>query len=372
MAGNSVYIVVLVYPNCRMRNGDNGMTFECEDLILFRTQCVNTLPDLKSLILSKLGGTTVREIRRVGYRLLAPMGNGVFRFQLFRLQGDEHVRLMFDIHGRIMAEQVMELSAEVGDIGRGSSVHSTYVQDDRPLAPLPIHVAIPVDEAEEGEEGEEESDGDYVADSVDSDSSEGSDEDEFVPETSAQTMACHVLPPPHPISALSAVPSHYHSLDLGTIHERTPFSDTGEENYNLDDGLEFRVSHRFKTREAVLQGVKNYSIRRSVEYRVIESDRLKYYVQCHQAENGCQWRLRMALRQNLEYWEVRRVGGVHSCLAPTISQDHPDSEMVPMVNYCCSGDDERRWELLLWLLLCMMKEMAREKEAIPKVMHCFS
>ncbi|RYQ95554.1 hypothetical protein Ahy_B08g090892 [Arachis hypogaea] len=44
-----------------------------------------------SLILSKLGGTEVREIRRVAYRLLAPMDNRVFRFQLFRLQWDEHV-----------------------------------------------------------------------------------------------------------------------------------------------------------------------------------------------------------------------------------------------------------------------------------------
>ncbi|RYR47242.1 hypothetical protein Ahy_A07g033197 [Arachis hypogaea] len=76
--GNLPYIVVLIYPNCRMRNGDNGVTFECEDPILFRTQRVNTLSELKSLILSKLDGTEVREIGRVGYRLLAPMDNRVF------------------------------------------------------------------------------------------------------------------------------------------------------------------------------------------------------------------------------------------------------------------------------------------------------
>ncbi|RYR64132.1 hypothetical protein Ahy_A03g010265 [Arachis hypogaea] len=312
MAGNSVYIIVLVYPNCRMRNDDNGVIFEYEDPILFRTQLVNTLSDLKSLILSKFGGIAVRDIGRVGYRLLAPIDNGVFRFRLFRLQGDEHVRLMFDIHGKIMAEQVMELSAEVGDSDRGGSIHSTYIQDDRPLAPPPIHVAIPVDEAEEGEE---ESDRDYVVDSTDSDSFKGGDEDEFVPETPAQTMARHVLPPPHPILTLSAMSSHYHSLDLDTMHERIPFSNTGEEGYNLDGGLEFRVGHKFKSREAVLQGVKNYSIRRSAEYRVIESDRLKYHMQCRQAENGCQWRLPVALRQNLRYWEVQRVGRAHSCVS---------------------------------------------------------
>ncbi|XP_057760877.1 uncharacterized protein LOC130981295 [Arachis stenosperma] len=299
MASNSPYIVLLIYPKCCMRNGDNGVTFECEDPILFCTQRVETLTDLKSLILSKLGGTQARKIGRVAYRLLASMGNRIFRFRLFRLQGDEHVRLMFDIHERIMVEQVIELSAEVGHSGGGSSVHSTYVQDDRLLAPPPIHVVIPVDEAEEGEE---ESDKDYVTDSANSDSFDGGDEDECVPETLIQTVVCHVLPPPHPILPLSAVPAHYHSLDLDAMHERTPFPDMGEEDYNLDDGVEFRVDYKFRSQEAVLQGVNNYSIRRSAEYRVIESEWLKYHVQYRQAENGCQWSLRVSLRQNLGYW----------------------------------------------------------------------
>ncbi|RYQ83730.1 uncharacterized protein LOC107620460 [Arachis ipaensis] len=214
MASNSPYIVVLVYLNCCMRNGENRVTFECEDPILFRTRRVEMLSDLRSLILSKLGGTKARKIGRVAYRLLAPI----------------------------------------------------------------------VDEAEEGEE---ESDKDYVGDSGDSDLSDSRVEDECVPETPVPTVACHVLPPPLPIPALSAVLSHHHSLDLDAMHERTLFLDTGEEDYNLDGGVEFRVGHKFRSREAVLQGVKNYNIRRSAEYRVIESDRLKHHVQCRQAENGC-------------------------------------------------------------------------------------
>ncbi|XP_020967628.1 uncharacterized protein LOC110266910 [Arachis ipaensis] len=109
MANYNPFIVVIVYPNCRMSNGDNEVTFEYQDPILFRTQRVETLSDLKSFILSKFGGTQAREIGRVGYRLLAPMGNGVFRFRLFQLQEDEHVRLMFDIHGRMIVEQFPEV-----------------------------------------------------------------------------------------------------------------------------------------------------------------------------------------------------------------------------------------------------------------------
>ncbi|RYR36401.1 hypothetical protein Ahy_A09g041358 [Arachis hypogaea] len=132
---------------------------------------------------------------------------------------------MFDIHGRIMCEQIMELSAKVGHGGSGGFVHETYVQEDRPFAPPPIHVAIPEHEAEEGEE---ESDEDYVADTADSESSDGGNDDEFVPKTPTGGVARHVLPPPHSIPALSAVPSHYHSLDLNAMHERTPFSNTCE------------------------------------------------------------------------------------------------------------------------------------------------
>ncbi|XP_015970788.1 uncharacterized protein LOC107494245 [Arachis duranensis] len=76
--------------------------------------------------------------------------------------------------------------------------------------------------------------------------------------------------------------------------------------------------------------MKNYSIRRSAEYLVIESDRLKYHVQCRQFDSGCQWSLCVALLQNLGYWEVRRFGGPHSGLAPTMSQDHHqlDSSLI--------------------------------------------
>ncbi|RYR25402.1 hypothetical protein Ahy_B02g059120 [Arachis hypogaea] len=236
MASNNPYIVVLVYPNGRMFNGDNGVTFECEDPILFRTQRVNTLSDLKSLILSKLGGTVAREIGRVAYRLLASMG-------------DEHVRVMFNIHGRIMAEQVMEMSVEVGHSGGGPSVHSTYVQDNRPLAPPPIHVAVPVDEAEEGEE---ESDEDYVADSGDSKSFDGEDENDCVPETPVPTAPRHVLPPHLSIPALSAVSSHYHGLDLDAMHERTPFLDTERRSHSsLLDAAQRLLAVIEKNREGI-------------------------------------------------------------------------------------------------------------------------
>ncbi|XP_057733931.1 uncharacterized protein LOC130949139 [Arachis stenosperma] len=100
------------------------------------------------------------------------------------------------------------------------------------------------------------------------------------------------------------------------MYEKTPYSNTGAEDYNTDGSVEFRVGYRFRSREAVLQGVKNYSIRRSTKYRVVESDRMKYHVRCRHFTYGCPWTLRVTFRQNLGYWEVHKFGRLHTCLAP--------------------------------------------------------
>ena len=66
--------------------------------------------------------------------------------------------------------------------------------------------------------------------------------------------------------------NYYHILDLDVMHEETLYSNMGADDYNTDGGVEFQVGHRFRSKEAVLQGVMNYSIRRSAEYRIVESD----------------------------------------------------------------------------------------------------
>ncbi|MED6135976.1 hypothetical protein PIB30_051728 [Stylosanthes scabra] len=72
--------------------------------------------------------------------------------------------------------------------------------------------------------------------------------------------------------------------------------------YNIDGGTELRVGHRMHNREAVHTAVKNYSIRRNAEYRVVESNRMKYHCRCKHLNDGCPWSIRVALRQNLGYW----------------------------------------------------------------------
>ncbi|XP_057746474.1 uncharacterized protein LOC130965730 [Arachis stenosperma] len=103
-------------------------------------------------------------------------------------------------------------------------------------------------------------------------------------------------------SASQQYPPHFSTLNLDVLGQQ---EDGG--NTNKD--------------EAVLS-VKDYSIRRGVEYIVIESDHLKYHGKCKQFGKGCTWLIRIALHARKGTWEVRRYNGPHTCLATSISSDH--------------------------------------------------
>ncbi|XP_057747661.1 uncharacterized protein LOC130966855 [Arachis stenosperma] len=59
----------------------------------------------------------------------------------------------------------------------------------------------------------------------------------------------------------------------------------------LADG-EFAVGMEFSSREVVIKAIKEYTIRRSVDYRVYESEPLTFYAKCTQYGSGCDWLIR--------------------------------------------------------------------------------
>ncbi|RYR61643.1 hypothetical protein Ahy_A04g018832 [Arachis hypogaea] len=73
-----------------------------------------------------------------------------------------------------------------------------------------------------------------------------------------------------------------------------------------DDNLikEFVIEQQFENKEEVLMAIKMYIIKRVVEYKILESDHLKYSV------------------QSTQLGEVRRYNGPHSCLQTSTRQDH--------------------------------------------------
>ncbi|RYQ85780.1 hypothetical protein Ahy_B10g105384 [Arachis hypogaea] len=111
-------------------------------------------------------------------------------------------------------------------------------------------------------------------------------------------------------------------LDLEAMHvPEFPEYMTAAEISIVADG-EFAVGMEFSSREAVIKAVKEYTIRRSVDYRVYESEPLTFYAKCTQYVSGCDWLIRVSLISRKYCWVIRRYNGSHTCTRATISQDH--------------------------------------------------
>ncbi|XP_016200458.1 uncharacterized protein LOC107641481 [Arachis ipaensis] len=111
------------------------------------------------------------------------------------------------------------------------------------------------------------------------------------------------------LEAMSQQPDDAHTFGYQGLHEGNASG-------------EFQIGQSFQTKEEDVMSVKDYSIRHGVQYRVIESDHLKYVGRCKEYGNGCTWMIRVALRQRKGNWEVRRYNGAHTCLATSILSDH--------------------------------------------------
>ncbi|XP_072080875.1 uncharacterized protein [Arachis hypogaea] len=84
----------------------------------------------------------------------------------------------------------------------------------------------------------------------------------------------------------------------------------------------FQIGQSFQSKEEAVLSVKDYSIQRGVEYRVMESDHLKYQGRCKEFGNECTWLICVTLRKRKSTWEVRRYNRSHTCLATSISSDY--------------------------------------------------
>ncbi|XP_057730469.1 uncharacterized protein LOC130945785 [Arachis stenosperma] len=268
---NNQFFFVVVYPNGIVRHADEGVIFESDKIVMLRTYWVDSMDALNTILLSNMGGVGTKEVGQVAYRFLNVLPNGGFTNWLFWIDGDQHVRIMFNVHARLIPQHVMELYAAIRNVvvSGGLSLSTPKVM---PLKAVPIHYAQPYGSADEDNS---KGDSTYVAGSRSS--SDTASEDEFVPETPSGGVGRFLLPPPLAIPRLSDGPSHYQTLNLDAMQADNLLNPGNGEDYNTNGGVEFQVGHRFRNREAILMAVKNYSIRRNARYRVLESDRLKYH-----------------------------------------------------------------------------------------------
>ncbi|XP_020967459.1 uncharacterized protein LOC110266788 [Arachis ipaensis] len=117
-------------------------------------------------------------------------------------------------------------------------------------------------------------------------------------------------------------PTFMRSLDLEAMHapEFSQYINAAELPI-MTDG-EFTVEMEFSSREVVIKAMKDYTIRRGVDYRVHESEPTTFYAKCTQYDVGCDWLMRVSKMSRKYRWEIKRYNGSHTCTRATITQDH--------------------------------------------------
>ncbi|MED6134182.1 hypothetical protein PIB30_034798 [Stylosanthes scabra] len=94
----SELIVGTLYLDGEMIRQEDGIGFVCPNPILCYIERVDTLDELKNFILRTMGALGQKNVRRVAYRLLNILPPLEYKFKIFWLKGDVHVRAMFDLH----------------------------------------------------------------------------------------------------------------------------------------------------------------------------------------------------------------------------------------------------------------------------------
>ncbi|MED6149329.1 hypothetical protein PIB30_061321 [Stylosanthes scabra] len=250
---NPNLIAANFYPNGELKQDADGIGFTCPNLLLFSIQRVDTLDEMKHIILRTMGAVGEKYMRRIAYRLLDILLPLEYKFKLFWLEGDDHVHAMFDLHHKYEPRQVMKLLAETRNVCRYESGPSSSGSGRVGAIPAPP-LATPEVSMELDSESGDGSD-EYFLSETD-DSSDSSEAARYV----AKTHQVHrfLLPAPAAIPELFDVSSHFHTLHLDAMQEEPIEGFGGGHDYiNLDGGSEFMVGHRFSSQKAMHMAVKN-------------------------------------------------------------------------------------------------------------------
>ncbi|XP_016195068.1 uncharacterized protein LOC107636047 [Arachis ipaensis] len=108
-----------------------------------------------------------------------------------------------------------------------------------------------------------------------------------------------IMPTGGSSSGTNQYPPHFSSLDLDAMRQDEHLGQLAGFGARDTEGsasmTEFQVGQQFQDKDEALLSVKTYSIRRGVQYKVVESDYRRYVGKCSEFGNGCTWLIRLSL-----------------------------------------------------------------------------
>ncbi|XP_025677968.1 uncharacterized protein [Arachis hypogaea] len=276
-----------------------GVQFVCENPFDVVIPFTLSFEELKGVICEKIDSQRCRRISCILYRYPLAVFGGFVQFQTKYVMDEASMQEMFSI----------------------------YMENRHRMSCIELYIEFEQSEADRNIELE-----DYNSESEDEFESNyeivgpSEDEEEASGAMNADVAeVANALANPHPFQE----PSFMRSLDLEAMHAPEFSQYMNPAPPVVADG-EFTVGMEFSSREAVIKAMKDYTIRRGVDYRVYESEPTTFYAKCTEYGNGCDWLIRVTKMQKKYCWEIRRYNGSHTCTRSTISQDHSklDSKTV--------------------------------------------
>ncbi|XP_057747608.1 uncharacterized protein LOC130966801 [Arachis stenosperma] len=270
----------------------------------------------------------------------------IVKYDCFTIGSDEDLQVMFYCRRQFLEVRTPELLAKLVDVvssseGSNWNTHTIGTVASSNSRPVGVSSSVPVNEplvepvtspsfavdlncSEGGESAAPAGLGDALLDDVDDDDVEPN----IIADDSGDDIRASE---PAGVrggssSGTQQYPLHFSSLDLDSMRqEEVPGEPAG---FGARDGqgsaglTEFQVGQQFQDKDEAVLSVKTYSIRRGIQYKVVESDYRRYVGKCSEFGNWCTWLIRLSLQQRNGFWEVKQYNGPHTCLATSISSDH--------------------------------------------------
>ncbi|XP_016173526.1 uncharacterized protein LOC107616035 [Arachis ipaensis] len=286
--------LVLVHSSGKIKKSKrHGVKFIDREPLSVFIRSFDTLLDLKSSILQKLGAGGTKWVKKLFYKIpIAVVLTGV-QYETFALRSDEDMQVLFHCRRSFPEVRIHKLFAKL-EHGIDSSGAS---------APNPQSTTM------------------------------------GGASTSMSVVAPECLLEYWPAGPDGVFTSTHPSPDVGRegepdrVENAMLENDSNEEPADIGGDSDDEILTNPATcqppssagthdKEEVVLTVKDYNIRRGVEYRVMESDHFKYHGRCKEFGKGCTWMIRISLRARKGTWEVRPYNRIHTCLATSISSDH--------------------------------------------------
>ncbi|RYQ89129.1 hypothetical protein Ahy_B09g095936 isoform C [Arachis hypogaea] len=303
MASEESFVVLVHHRGSIKRKTRSGVKFTDKDPLCIVVNPTTSYDDLVRSVLMKLGLEGAKRVKKFFYRIPVTILHDTVKYDCLTIGSDEDLQVMGS------NRNTTNVATAAGSSSR-AAVASSSVPGYEPAVQLVASPSFAVDLNDDV--GDEVGSFDILPNALEGVPPVGvgdgvlgdADEDDVEPDTIEDDSG-------DDLDAMRHEGVLGHTVGFGARDAEGTVGLT-----------EFQVGQQFQDKDEALLSVKSYSIRRGVQYKVLESDHRRYVGKCSEFGNGCTWLIRLSLRKRKGVWEVKRYNGPHTCLATSISSDH--------------------------------------------------